>query len=139
MTQSPDSREARARDCLAEAVSPSWRQGIRSGQNNDWGHIKPSEAIRAMLAFATAEQQHAPDSNLQKTQSAPEQQRIGPGEVRELLERCATALNVLSAMCFVANLNMGADTATEMRNEILAALSPDTAQTKALQTDEVMK
>lgn len=43
--------EKQAREVLAKNVAPSWREGIISGVNNDWGHIRPSEAIRAMLAF----------------------------------------------------------------------------------------
>lgn len=48
--------EDRAREVLASVVPPSWREGILSGKNSDWGHIRPSEAIRAMLAFAAQPQ-----------------------------------------------------------------------------------
>lgn len=46
----------RAREVLASVVPPSWRDGILSGKNSDWGHIRPSEAIRAMLAFTAQPQ-----------------------------------------------------------------------------------
>lgn len=49
--------EMRAREVLAEHVAPSWREGIISGQNSDWGHIRPSEAIRAILAYASTARQ----------------------------------------------------------------------------------
>ena len=46
-----DKREA-ARRVLASCVTPSWQEGILSGKNTDWGHIKPTEAIRAMIVFS---------------------------------------------------------------------------------------
>ncbi len=50
---SPDHAE-RAREVLAykSGIASSWREGIITGQNSDWGHIRPSEAVRAMLAYA---------------------------------------------------------------------------------------
>lgn len=48
--------EAAARACLADHVHRHWADGIRSNANANWGHIKPSEAIAAMLAFRTASQ-----------------------------------------------------------------------------------
>ncbi len=49
MTAEKAMEEARA--VLAAHVPKSWREGILSGQNNDWGHIRPSEAIAAMLTY----------------------------------------------------------------------------------------
>jgi hypothetical protein len=51
-----DAAEARAREVLARAMaSKHWGSLVREGKDDNWGVIKPSEAIRAMIAFATAE------------------------------------------------------------------------------------
>ncbi len=51
-----DAAEARAREVLARAMaSKHWGGLVREGKDDNWGVIKPSEAIRAMIAFATAE------------------------------------------------------------------------------------
>lgn len=42
----------KAREVLAGFVPETWRTNLLNGADDQWGHIKPHEAIAAMQAYA---------------------------------------------------------------------------------------
>lgn len=115
--QTPDAvREAEAREILSKAMrSKHWADMVLSGHDDDWGVIKPREAIAAILA--------ALDSRAGED-VRPDSWSATPEEVRERAQLLADMeLHLKSSRIFITTREKMHQCGVELHDELLGRVT----------------